>query len=305
MIEIIPPSFQFNFVGKRKIWFGISLIAVVSSLILIFQKGLNYGIDFTGGAEIQLQIPSRWDISQLRINLQNGGIHSFRIQQIGFAEQNQYLVRIQNSEVSLNQASKKLEAVLTRELKPGEFEIQRSDVVGPAAGKTLRKKGILAIVFSLICILGYVTLRFDMRYALGSILALLHDSIAVLGVFVLTKKQFDLQVLAALLVLIGYSNNDTMIVFDRIRETWRRFPKNSIEQVVNQAVNDTLGRTLLTSISTFIPAFILWMLGGKVIEDFAFTLMIGIVVGTYSSIFIASSLVILFARYFENRARRI
>jgi preprotein translocase subunit SecF len=150
----------------------------------------------------------------------------------------------------------------------------------------------------------YVTIRFDLRYSPGAVLALFHDTVITLGIFVLTQKQFDLQILAALLALIGYSNNDTIIVYDRVRETLQHHPGLKIEDAVNRAVNETLGRTLLTSICTFLTVFSLWLLGGKVIEDFAFTLMVGIVVGTYSSIFIASSVVIWLTHYQEKRASR-
>jgi len=162
----------------------------------------------------------------------------------------------------------------------------------------------LSMFYALLCILIYVHFRFDYRYSPGAVLALFHDTVVTLGIFMITQKQFDLQILAALLALIGYSNNDTIIVYDRVRETVERHPELSIDKAVNRAINETLGRTLLTSLCTWISVFSLWLLGGKVIEDFAFTLMVGIAVGTYSSIFVASSLVIFMTEFYERRWKR-
>lgn len=301
MFELIRPGTQFDFVGKRFIYVGISLCAIIATFVLFFTRGLNYGIDFTGGAEVQVQVPASWDIGKLRTELEGGGIKSPRVQQIGMPEDRQFLIKIQGDESSLNRASAQVEQVLGKSLSSKEFEIQRVDVVGPAAGSSLRKSGFLSMLYALICVLIYVTIRFDVRYSPGAVIALFHDSVITLGVFILTQKQFDLQILAAILALIGYSNNDTIIVYDRVRETTQKFPNLTIEQAVNRAINETLGRTLLTSLTTFISVFSLWALGGKVIHDFAFTLLVGIVVGTYSSIFIASTVVIALTHYYQKR----
>ena len=302
MLELIRPGIQIDFVGKRHIWMGISVVAILATFVLFFTKGLNYGIDFTGGAEVQVHIPAKWDIGKLREELETGGIKGLKVQQIGLPTSSQYLIKAQGEESSLNLVSKHVSDILAKSFKQGEFEIQQVDVVGPAAGSSLRMSGFLSMFYALVCILIYVTIRFDYRYSPGAVLALAHDTILTVGIFILTQKEFDLQILAALLALIGYSNNDTIIVYDRVRETAHQHPELSIEKVVNRAINETLGRTLLTSLCTFFTVFALWALGGKVIEDFAFTLMVGIVVGTYSSIFIASSLVIVISHYHEKRA---
>ncbi len=305
MIELIRPGIQIDFVGKRNIWMGLSVVAIVGTLLLFFTKGLNYGIDFTGGAEVQLHVPGSWDIGKLRDELENGGIKGLKVQQIGDATANQYLIKAQGEESSLNLVAKQVSEILDKSLKAGEYEIQRVDVVGPAAGSSLRMSGFLSMFYALICILIYVTIRFDYRYSPGAVLALFHDTMLTLGIFILTQKQFDLQILAALLALIGYSNNDTIIVYDRVRETLHQHPELTIDKAVNRAINETLGRTLLTSLCTFITVFALWLLGGKVIEDFAFTLMVGIVVGAYSSIFVASSFVIIISHYHEKRILKL
>lgn len=301
MFEIIKPGTQIDFVGKRKLWAILSIVAIAATFALFFTKGLNYGIDFTGGAEIQVKVPTAWDIGKLRDELDRGGLKDPHVVQIGDPSAGQYLIKEQGDESKLNQISAKVQEILGKSFKPGEFEMQRVDVVGPAAGSSLRTSGFLAMFYALLCILVYVTVRFDMRYSPGAVIALFHDAVITAGIFILTQKQFDLQILAALLALIGYSNNDTIIVYDRVRETIHLHPELKIEAAVNRAINETLGRTLLTSFMTFITVFALWCLGGKVIENFAFTLMVGIVVGTYSSIFVASTVVIELTKYQSKR----
>ena len=305
MFEIIRPGTQIDFVGKRHIWLGISVITILATFVLLFTKGLNYGIDFTGGAEVQIQVPASWDIGKVRSTMEAAEIKDPKVQQIGEASAHQFLIKAKGDEKSLNLVSKQVGDALAKNLKAGEFEIQRADMVGPAAGSSLRTSGFLSMFYALLCILVYVSIRFDYRYSPGAVLALFHDSVITLGIFIITQKQFDLQILAALLALIGYSNNDTIIVYDRVRETVHQHPELNIEKAVNRAVNETLGRTILTSLCTFLTVFALWALGGKVIEDFAFTLMVGIIVGTYSSIFIASSLVIYITHYQEKRSAKL
>ena len=271
MLELIRPGMKIDFVGKRNWLMGVSLIAVMVTFVLLFTKGLNYGIDFTGGAEVQVHVPPSWDIGKIRDELNQGGIQGLKVQQIGLPSASQFLIKAQGDEKSLNLVSKHVADILEKSLKSGEFEIQRVDVVGPAAGSSLRTSGFMSMFFALVCILLYVWLRFDSRFAPGAVLALFHDTVLTLGVLILTQKQFDLQILAALLALIGYSNNDTIIVYDRVRETIHQHPELSMEQAVNRAINETLGRTILTSLCTFITVSALWLFGGKVIEDFAFT----------------------------------
>lgn len=305
MFHLIRPGTNIDFVGKRKMWLGISVAAILLTVILFFTRGLNYGIDFTGGAEVQIQTPATWDIAKVRTEMEAGNIKGLKVQAIGQPEQHQFLIHAQGDAASLNQVSKQVTDILSKSLQPKEFEIQRVDVVGPAAGSSLRMSGFLSMFYALLCILVYVTIRFDYRYSPGAVVALFHDSVITLGVFILLQKQFDLQILAALLALIGYSNNDTIIVYDRVRETIHQHPELPIDAAVNRAVNETLGRTILTSLCTFLTVFALWFMGGDVIKDFAFTLMIGIVVGTYSSIFIASSMVIMITHYNEKREARL
>jgi preprotein translocase subunit SecF len=304
MFHLIRPDSNIDFVGKRKIWLGLSVVMILATFVLLLTKGLNYGIDFTGGAEVKVRVPQTWDTGKLRSVLEKGEVNGLKILALGDAKDSEYMIRTQQQEgKDLNVAVKKIGDILGAELKVGEFEIKSADIVGPSAGGLLRKNGFLAMFYSLIAILLYVAIRFDFRYAPGAILALFHDAVIVLGIFILTGKEFDLTVLAAILALIGYSNNDTIIVFDRVRETLKMNPSSTIEQVVNQSINQTLGRTIMTSLSTFVSVAMLWAFGGHVLEPFAFALMCGIVVGTYSSVFIASSMVIVLTHYRENQKR--
>ncbi len=302
MFEIIKHDVQIDFMSRRRIWVGLSMVAILATLVLMFTKGLNFGIDFSGGAEIQIKVPATWDTGTLRSQLSKGGVEGFSVVQLGEADAHEFLVRAKGGDDrSVTQISTKVQSAMLQTLQPGEFEITRSDIVGPAAGSLLRKRGFLAMLYALLVILVYVAVRFDARYAPGAVIALFHDTMVVLGIFVLTQRQFDLTILAAVLALIGYSNNDTIIVFDRVRETLHLKPGLAIEKVVNIAINETLGRTIMTSFSTFLVVLALYLFGGPVIEGFAFTLLCGIIVGTYSSIFIASSLVVWLTKYQERR----
>jgi preprotein translocase subunit SecF len=305
MFHIIKPGLRIDFMSKRKLWAGLSLLFIVGTFVLLFTKGLNYGIDFTGGAEVQVQVPQTWDIGKVRNALSDGGLKNFKVQQIGTAADSQYLVKAQGDESNLNEVAMQVDSILKKSVTEGKHEIQRVDVVGPAAGSSLRISGILSMIYALLGIMIYVAIRFDIRYAPGAVLALFHDTMLVIGIFIFTQRQFDLQVLAAILALIGFSNNDTIIVFDRIRETLHTNPNANIVEAVNQSINETLGRSILTSFMTFLTVFSLWVLGGKALEDFSFTLMVGILIGTYSSIFIASSLVVYITEYQLKRAQKL
>ena len=304
MFHLISPNSNINFVGKRSIWISLSIVMIIATIVLFFTKGLNYGIDFTGGAEVKVKVPTSWDTGKLRTTLEKGNLTGLKILQLGEAKESEYMIRAQEEGKDLNLVVKKIGDTLGTELKAGEYEIKAADIVGPSAGGLLRKNGFLAMFYALIAILLYVAVRFDFRYAPGAILALFHDAIIVIGIFIVTGKEFDLTVLAAVLALIGYSNNDTIIVYDRVRETLKLNPSLSIEEIVNQSVNQTLGRTIMTSLATLVSVAMLWAFGGHVLEPFSFALMCGIAVGTYSSIFIASSMVIVLTHYRENKMKQ-
>lgn len=304
MLEIIPKNTNIDFVGKRYIWMGISVVTILATLILVATKGLNYGIDFSGGAEVQVKFNKPVPIGEVRETFEQGGFKNLAIQQLGEVSLNEFLVKFRGEESELQQIAARTEKMLEAKMAKTDFEIQRTDVVGPQAGSELRKSGFLSLFYTLLCILIYVAVRFDYRFGPGAVVALFHDTMITLGIFVLTQKEFSLQIVAALLTIIGYSNNDTIIVYDRIRETVKAYPNRPFEENINRSINETLSRTVLTSLCTLLVVVALMIFGGGVIHDFAFTMCIGIVVGTYSSIFIASPILILLTQMQERKAAK-
>jgi preprotein translocase subunit SecF len=291
-MEFIKPETHFDFVGKRNIAIGISIVLIIISILsIVMHKGLNFGIDFAGGTIIQVKFTKTTPADTIRKTFQNIKIDDAIIQEIG---QNEVIVRTNQPMTKELQA--KVEEAMNGQFGTGNFEIRRIEFVGPKVGKDLTTKAILAIVFAWIGMLIYIAWRFEFRYGLGAIIALIHDTIITIGALSLLNKEFTLVIVAALLTIIGYSINDTIVVFDRIRENRKKDLKKNLAEIINSSVNETLSRTILTAFTVFLVLLALFFLGGPVIHDFAFALLIGIVVGTYSSIFIASPIVL----FFEN-----
>jgi preprotein translocase subunit SecF len=289
-MEFIKPGTNFDFVGKRKIAIGISIVLIIISILsVVMHKGLNFGIDFAGGTIIQVKFTKTTGADVIRKTFQSIKIDDAIMQEIG---QNEVIVRTNQPMTKELQA--KVEEAMNGQFGTGNFEIRRIEFVGPKVGKDLTNKAILAIVFAWLGMLIYIAWRFEFRYGLGAIIALIHDTIITIGALSLLNKEFTLVIVAALLTIIGYSINDTIVVFDRIRENRKKDLKKSLAEIINSSVNETLSRTILTSLTVFLVLLALFFLGGPVIHDFAFALLIGIVVGTYSSIFIASPIVLLF-----------
>ncbi len=277
-----------NFMGQRKIASIISTILVIGSLFGLFVKGLNLGIDFTGGTIIELNYDRPADVDKIRTVLQKTGFDSATVQNFGSAED--VLIRIAPQEgMNSAQISNKVLDALRAETQ-GKIDVRRVEFVGPQVGEELTQDGALAVIYALIGILIYVALRFEFRFAVGSVAALVHDVIITLGVFSWFQIQFDLTVLAAILAVIGYSLNDTIVVFDRVRENFRTLREGSPVEVTNIAVNQMLSRTIMTSLTTLVVLLALFFLGGEIIHGFALALIVGIVVGTYSSTYIASAI---------------
>ncbi|RME80541.1 MAG: protein translocase subunit SecF [Zetaproteobacteria bacterium] len=292
-MELIPSDRSFDFVGRRKLAFVLSTVLVLGSLALLFVRGLNFGIDFTGGTLVEARFTKPPKLAELRRALDAAGFHGAVIQEFGSAED--ILVRVPNlAGENSNTIGDKVLATF-RKLDAG-VQMRRVEYVGPQVGRELAIAGVKAVVIALVAILLYVTFRFELRFALGADLALVHDTIITIGAFSLTGKEVTLPVVAALLTIIGYSLNDTIVVFDRIRELFaenrkRKQPLPEAE-VANRAINETLPRTVITSLTTLLVVLALFFLGGEVIHDFAFALIVGIVVGTYSSIFVATPLML-------------
>ena len=290
-MEFIKPGVNIDFIGKRKIFISISIALILIGLIsIIVRGGLKYGIDFAGGTIIQVKFKKKVTIGELRKVIKKGTIQNFG------DTGDEFLIRYPLTKADTEKLQQDLKLKLTKSFGKNSFEIRRVEMVGPKIGKDLRRKGVIAVIISLIGILIYVTIRFEFRFALGAVLALFHDVLITLGIFSILNKEFDLTVLAAFLTIVGYSLNDTIIVFDRIRENMNKYLKTKFPTIINRSVNETLSRTILTSGTTFFVVLALFLFGGGVIHDFALALLIGIIVGTYSSIYIASPLVLLFEK---------
>ena len=292
----------YNFMGKRNIFISVSLILIALSLFSIFTKGFNWGIDFKGGIEVQVRFDKKADLSKIRAIVSK----KFASPSVTtFGSDKEVLIRLNVDEVS-GDVQKSLGNEIKKILSPlGNVDIRRVDIVGAKVGNELRDNGIKALIFAIIGILIYVAFRFEWRFALASVLALFHDTTIALGAVSFFHIETNLDVLAAILTLMGYSLNDTIVVFDRIREQVSGSKVNDLAELINDAVSKTLSRTVLTSLTTFFVVLTLFLFGGEIIKPFSFTLLVGIVVGTYSSIFIASPLLIWLGFKIDDYRKRL
>ncbi len=278
-----------DFMGKRKIAFALSAILIISSITILLVRDLNYGLDFTGGTLIEVSYATAPEISDVRSNLASAGINDAVVQTFGAASD--IVVRIPPKDIE-GESNAEISTIVLNALQQGvegEVLMRRVEFVGPQVGEELTEQGILAVVYALIGIFLYVMIRFQWRFSVGAVTALVHDILITMGLLAILQVEFDLTVVAALLAVIGYSLNDTIVLFDRIRENFPRLRKASSFEVVNISVNETLSRTLMTSMTTLLVLAALFIFGGEIIHSFAFTLIVGVVVGTYSSIYVAST----------------
>lgn len=293
MIELIRPGTKINFTSKFTPAAIISTVVTLSAFVLIIFKGFNYGVDFRGGAEIQLKFKQEINLHDLRTSLIRGGFDGTSVQSIGDPVDHEYLVKVLATEKNLNEITQKISSTLEKEFASSGAEIRKTDIVGPKAGAELRSAALKAIIYSLLAILIYIGLRFDFKYAPGAIISLVHDVAIVLGIWSLAGIEFSLQTVAVVLTIIGYSVNDTVVIYDRVRENEEKNPGRHIADVLDTAVNETLSRTILTHGVTFLSSISMFIWGGQSLRDFFLAMSIGIVVGTYSSIFIASSMTVV------------
>lgn len=277
-----------DFMGKRKLAFVFSAVLIVLSIASLATRGLNFGLDFTGGMLIEVGYSTPPQISDVRDKLEAAGLNDAVVQTFGAATDIVVRIPPRDQEESTAELSGEVLTALKQGLE-GEVEMRRVEFVGPQVGDELTEQGILAVVYALIGIFLYVMMRFQWRFSVGAVAALVHDIVISMGVISLAAVEFDLTVVAALLAVIGYSLNDTIVLFDRIRENFPRMLKSDSTTVVNTSVNETLSRTLMTSLTTLLVLIALFVFGGEIIHAFAFTLIVGVVVGTYSSIYVAST----------------
>lgn len=290
MIELPLPK-NIPFMKNKRYLIAISLIVTIGALIMMFKNGLNYGIDFRGGVKLLYSFNTNLNDGDIEALLAQSGIDSM-VQRYGDKNLNQFSVKTKQTEATLEDTVTKITSLLNEKYKDGGVKLEQQETVGPKVGQELRHKGQLAILFTLIAMLVYIGVRFDFYFAPGAIVALIHDVIVVMGFLTFFNKEYNLSILAALLTIVGYSVNDTIIVYDRIREHTKKININTIDDVVNQSVSETLSRTIVTSTTVLIVVIILFISGGGVIHDFAFCFIIGAITGSYSSIFIASPIYI-------------
>jgi len=286
-MEFFKQNTTIHFMAQRKIAAVISTVLFVLSIISLAWNGLNWGLDFTGGTQVQLVFPTEANLNQIRSDLQQGGFNDAEVKSYGTTKE--VLVTLMPQKSQVDQFNKERIKKQILQLLP-TATMQQIDYIGPQVGKELATKGALAIVIALLGTMIYIALRFEFRFAIGSTVALIHDPVLILGLFSFFHIEFNLIALAAVLTVIGYSLNDTIVIFDRVRENFRKLRKASPIEVINQSINQTLSRTIMTSVLTLMVVLALFFLGGSMLYGFSLALIIGIIVGTYSSIYVAGSL---------------
>ena len=304
MIELFKNP-NYDFIGKRKWAYIVSIVLTLLGLTSLAVKGgLRYDLDFTGGTLIQVRFEKAPTVGKIRAALGTIGLGESIIQQFGDA--NEFIIRLPLTAMASEEISKRVQGALSTEPDLGKFEIRRVEFVGPQVGRELQLQAVYLVLAGLIWIAIYLAFRFDLRGGVAAVVAVVHDVIVCLGALSVTNREFSLPVLAALLTIIGYSVNDTIVAYDRLRENrGKTVPKGrTFAQQMNDAVNQTLSRTILTSLTTFFSAAVLLFFGGKTLEDFAFVLFVGVITGTYSTTYIAAALVVDWTNYVEGRLRR-
>ena len=286
-MEFFKHTSRIQFLGKRRYWYAVSVLVIVGSIVAVVARGLNFGIDFTGGVVVEAHFPQVPELERLRAALNAGGLGDAVVQSFGTAQD--VLVRLPPAgDEAAREVTEQVRVALAS--VDAGVEIRRTESVGPQAGRELAEKGATALLMALLFIAVYVIMRFQWKFAVGAIVAVLHDPFVVIGMFAITGMTFDLSVMAALLAVIGYSLNDTVVVFDRVRERLIQMRKASPQEVMDAAINETLSRTLLSSGTTSIVVIALVAFGGEALRPFGVALLVGIVVGTFSSIYVAGAL---------------
>jgi preprotein translocase subunit SecF len=287
-LNLVPIKPNLNFVGRKSIYFVFSAILVVFAIGIFLSRGLNFGIDFQGGILIEVRMSEGGKLSEIRTNLSNLGLGEVALQEFG--QPTDILIRIQKQE-----GGEKAQQVAVDKVKTALGEgvnYRRTEFVGPQVSRELFRDGVIAVLLAMFGILAYIWFRFEWQFGLGAIIALLHDVITTIGIFALTGMEFNLSTVAAILTIAGYSINDTVVVYDRVRENLRKYKTMPLPELLNNSINETLSRTVMTSLTTMLALLSLYILGGEVIRGFSFALIWGVVIGTYSSICVAVPLLL-------------
>lgn len=292
MIELLKKKTKIDFMGKRHFAMIFSAILMLIGFFTVFQianGSANLGIDFAGGTAVQIKFNEQLPLQDIRRALNNGGLIEFDLQDL--PTEKKILIRVKTNEETLGNLSKQIVTILSKKFSESNFVVDSTTEIGPKVGSKLRRDALLAIIASIIGILIYITFRFKFRFGIGATAATFHDVMAVLGILSLMGKEINLVLVSALLMIAGYSLTDTVVVFDRIRENIRTRRRDKTYDIINQSLNEVLSRTIITSLTTFFAALALFLFGGEVIHDFALAIMMGIIIGTYSSMFVASPIV--------------
>jgi preprotein translocase SecF subunit len=290
-LKLVPANTSIGFIRHRVIAMALSSALVIASIVVFAANGLNFGIDFRGGTLIEASAESAVDLAELRGRL--GALNLGEVQIQEFGKETDVLIRIAEAE-GAQDASNNLSAVeRVRGELARDFDIRRVEIVGPQVSAELIQTGLMAVIAAIVSMLIYIWFRFEWQFSVGAVLALVHDVALTIGLFALLQLDFNLSILAAILTIVGYSMNDTVVVYDRVRENLRKYKKMDLAELLNIAINETLSRTVMTSVTTMLALLALYILGGEVIRGFTFAMIWGVIVGTYSSIFIASPLLML------------
>ncbi len=303
MIEIIPHGTIIDFIKYRRVTAIASAVLVAIGLAFVAVRGPNMGIDFAGGSLVHVRFASDTNTESVRAALRGTSLAKVDIQELGGAD-NEFLVRVPVSPEEEKGITKQITTGLATAFGEGGVEILRVESVGPRVGEALRQRAVLAVGFATLMMGIYIWARFEWRFGLGAALALLHDVTLTIAALVIFAYEFDLSIVAALLSVVGFSVNDTVVISDRIRENMAKDRRTSLTAIVNRSINETLSRTVLTTGTSLFVVLALYLLGGSVIHGFAFTLLAGFIVGTYSSIFIASSMVLYFEEHYPSAGRK-
>ena len=304
MIELFRNP-NYDFIGKRKWAYYVSIAFTLMGLLsLVVRGGLRYDLDFTGGTLMQVRFEGTPSVAEIRSRLGKIQLGESIIQRFG--DEHEFVIRLPLVAVASEEVARRVQGALSSEPSLGKFEIRRVEFVGPQVGHDLQMQAIYAVIAGLVGILLYIAVRFDLKGGVAAVIAVFHDVLVCIGALSITNREFSLPVLAAILTVIGYSVNDTIVAYDRLRENRGKFvPKGrTFAQQMNDAVNQTLSRTILTSLTTFFSAAVLLFFGGKTLEDFAFVLFVGVITGTYSTTYVAAAIVVDWTQYVEGRLGR-
>lgn len=295
-MELIRPGLKIPFTRYRKIAIIISTILNLAVLAMLFVKGPNLGVDFAGGTMVHLKFQQNVTIPDVRQAFEKMDLGGSVIQDFGQPGSNEYLVRLDQTAVEIGVLGEQIKKVLTDQFGADQFEVRRIESVGPKIGEDLRQRGALSVIVATIMMGIYIWFRFDLRFGIGAVIALAHDVLVAVGALMLANYEFDLTIIAALLTIVGFSVNDTVVICDRIRENMRKIKRETLEGIINISINETLSRTILTTGTALLVLVSLYLLGGAVIRPFAFTLLVGFISGVYSTIFIASPVILMWKK---------